>query len=347
MMEADEAATLAAMKAHRRELWTPIMKRLGGRLVGTAGDSLLVEFASVVAAVECAVTIQLGMRKRNAALTEAERMQIRMGVNIGEVIVDGDDIYGDGVNVAARLEAHAEPGGICLSQAAVDQIKGRLEVTFANLGEVSFKNIGTPVTVFAIKLDRKAGMIETAVTTADSGPPGARRTPLLVAVSVACLVLLAGVVWWLWQGNRLPFIGEPEVVLTLPDKPSLAVLPFDNLSGDPDQEYFSDGISENIITALSRFRSLFVISRNTSFTFKGSNVDVKQVASDLGIQYVLEGSVQKSGNRVRVTAQLIDAVKDRHIWAEQYDREISDLFAIQDDYHRAHRRGGSAGAGSG
>ncbi len=286
LMGADEADTLERMKAHRAELWTPTIEKFGGRVVGTAGDSLLIEYASAVAAVESAIAVQEGMTAREAEVPEERRMWLRIGINIGEVVVDDDDIYGDGVNVAARLQEFAEPGGVSISRNVKEQVVGKLEVAFKNAGEHAFKNIVEPVHV------------------------------------------------WNWSTDPVDSDQEapaPSGSLPLPDKPSIAVLPFDNMSGDPEQEYFSDGISEDIITALSRFHLFFVIARNTSFTYKGSSVDVKQVSRELGVQYVLEGSVRKAGNRVRVTAQLIDAIADHHVWAERYDRDLDDIFAIQDE----------------
>jgi adenylate cyclase len=284
LMEADEAGTLSAMKAHRRELWTPLTEKHGGRIVGTAGDSLLVEFASAVAAVNCAVAVQRGMAERNAGLPDNKRMELRIGVNIGEVIVDGDDIFGEGVNIAARLETLCEPGGVALSGNVHEQVHGKLDESLEDGGEHEVKNIARPIRVWRWSEDGGAGPAATA--------------------------------------------GES---LALPDKPSIAVLPFDNMSRDPEQEYFSDGIAEDIITALSRIRWFFVIARNTTFTFKGKAVDVQAVAKDLGVNYVLEGSVRKAGERVRVTVQLIDGATGNHLWAERYDRGLEDIFALQDE----------------
>jgi TolB-like protein/Flp pilus assembly protein TadD len=286
LMGADEAGTLAAMRAHRAELWNPMIEQFGGRVVGTAGDSILVEFASAVAAVESAVAVQRGMIERNADVPEERQMLLRIGVNIGEVVIDGDDIFGDGVNVAARLQAIADSGGIAISGNVHEQVNGKLDVVFSDDGEHEVKNIDRPVHIWR-------------------WAPDAKVTPRSAATA-----------------------DQP---LALPDKPSIAVLPFDNMSGDPEQEYFSDGITEDIITALSRFHQFFVIARNSSFTYKGSAVDVKQVAQELGVQYVIEGSVRRAGNRVRITAQLIDAPSDHHIWAERYDRELDDIFAVQDE----------------
>ncbi len=261
LMGADEAGTLAAMRSHRAELWNPTIERFGGRVVGTAGDSLLVEFASAVAAVECAIAVQRGMVERNGDQPEEQRMQLRIGVNLGEVVVDGDDIFGDGVNLAARLEALSEPGGIALSGTVHEQVQGKTDVQFTDDGRHEVKNFAKPIQV------------------------------------------------WRWSpvGPAAGAEADSDEPLPLPDKPSIAVLPFENMSGDPEQEYFADGIAEDVITALARFRSLFVIARNSSFTYKGRAVDITQIARELGVRYVVEGSVRKAGNRVRINVQLIDA----------------------------------------
>ncbi|MSP50059.1 MAG: tetratricopeptide repeat protein [Alphaproteobacteria bacterium] len=280
LMGADEEGTLNRLKAHRHELIDPKIAEHRGRIVKTTGDGMLVEFASVVDAVKCAVEVQKAMRERETDLAADRLIQFRIGVNVGDILIDGDDIHGDGVNVAARLEALAEPGTICLSGGAWDQARGKVSATADDLGEKKLKNIERPVRVYRILPD--AAPVE-------------------------------------------------RPALALPDKPSIAVLPFQNMSGDPEQEYFADGMAEDITTALSRLRWFFVIARNSSFTYKGRAVDVKQVARDLGVRYVLEGSVRKSGQTVRITAQLIDAVTGNHIWAGRYDRGIADIFAVQDE----------------
>ena len=285
LMGADEAGTLAGMRAHRAELWNPTIEQYGGRVVGTAGDSILVEYASAVAAVESSIVVQRGMVERNADLPNDSRMLLRIGINIGEVVIEGDDIYGDGVNVAARLQEIAEPGGITFSGNIHEQIEGKLDGTFTDDGLHEFKNIIRPVQV------------------------------------------------WRWSAleSDVPAAATVDVPLSLPDKPSIAVLPFDNMSGDPEQEYFSDGISEDIITALSKVHWLFVIARNSTFTYKGAAVDVIRVARELGVRYVVEGSVRKAANKVRITAQLVDGTTGNHVWAERYDRELDDIFALQDE----------------
>ncbi|MFP6747484.1 MAG: adenylate/guanylate cyclase domain-containing protein [Alphaproteobacteria bacterium] len=285
LMGADETGTLAAMRAHRTEFWNPIIEQYGGHVVGTAGDSMLVEFASAVAAVESSVAVQRGMIERNAGLPEERRMLLRIGVNIGEVVMDGDDIFGDGVNVAARLQAVADSGGIAISSNIHEQVSGKIDVTFSDDGEHEVKNINRPVHVWRWSPEGRITVDDTAAA------------------------------------------DQP---LPLPDKPSIAVLPFDNMSGDPEQEYFADGIAEDVITALSRFHSLFVIARNSSFSYRGTSPDIRAVARELGVRYVVEGSVRKAGNRVRVTAQLIYAATGNHLWAERYDGALDDVFDLQD-----------------
>jgi len=283
LMGEDEEGTLAALRAVRRELADPKIAEHRGRIVKTTGDGLLAEFASVVDAVRCAVEVQREMIARNAATSGERRIEFRMGVNVGDIIIEDGDIFGDGVNIAARLEALAEPGGICLSAAAHEQVRDRLDLAFDDLGEQQVKNITRPVLTYAVALG------------------GSSRGALPVAAP-----------------------------LPLPDKPSLAVLPFQNLTGDADQEYFVDGMVEEITTAIARLPWLFVIARSSAFTYKGKPVDVKQVAQELGVRYVLEGSVRKAGNRVRITGQLIDTTTGAHIWADRFDGALDDIFELQD-----------------
>jgi adenylate cyclase len=289
LMGIDEEGTLAALKRHRRELVDPKIREHRGRIVKLTGGGILVEFASVVDAVRCAVEIQRGMAERNVEVPAERRIEFRIGLNLGDIIIDDNDIYGDGVNIAARLEALAEPGGICVSRIVRDQVRDKLDFSFADMGDQQVKNITRPVRTHRILLGAEA--IE---------PIGALEAIASPARSVA-------------------------------QKPSIAVLPFANMSGDPEQEYFSDGITEDIITNLSRNRAFFVISRSTSFTYKGPAVDVGKVARELGVRYVLEGSVRRAGNRVRITAQLIDGDTGHHLWADRYDRELADVFAVQDE----------------
>jgi TolB-like protein len=290
LMGADEEGTLAALKAIRRELSDPKVKEHRGRIVKTTGDGLLIEFPSVVDAVRCAVEVQERMAARNVDVPEGRRIEFRMGINLGDIIRDERDIYGDGVNIAARLEALAEPGGICVSRVVRDQVRDKVDLTFADMGDQQVKNIARPVHVWRLRLGAKS---------AASSP----------------------------------------TALALPVKPSIAVLPFQNMSGDPEQEYFVDGMVEEITTAIAKMPWLFVIARNSSFTYKGKAVDVKQVARELGVRYVVEGSARKSGNRVRITGQLIDTASGAHIWADRFDGALEDVFELQD-----HVASGVAGA---
>jgi adenylate cyclase len=283
LMGQDEAGTLARLKAHRRELVDRKIAEHKGRIVKTTGDGILIEFPSVVEAVACALAIQRGMSERNAQIPADQRIEFRIGINLGDVIVEEGDIHGDGVNVAARLEALAEPGGICVSRVVRDQVRDKLDLTLDDLGEQSLKNIVRPVRVFGIR---------------PAGAPAAAA-------------------------------GGPA--LGIPEKPSIAILPFQNMSGDPEQEYFADGMVEDIVTGLSRIKWLFVIARNSTFAYKGKAIDVKTVGRELGVRYVLEGSVRKAGNQVRVTAQLIDSTNAAHVWAQRYDRALGDIFAVQDE----------------
>jgi adenylate cyclase len=285
LMNADEDATMAAWWTARKEVIDPCISEHGGRIVKHTGDGFLAEFGTVLNAVQCAVAMQTEQAIRNADVPPDRRMDFRMGINLGDIVVDSEDIYGDGVNIAARIESLAAPGGISISGSVYDQVRKKVDLTFEDMGEQAVKNISDPIHVYAIMLEQPARSVGIA----------------------------------------------DKVGLELPDRPSIAVLPFDNMSPDPDQEYFADGMAENIITALSHYRWFFVIARNSSFTYKGRAVDVKQVAQELGVRYVVEGSVRKVGNRVRVTAQLIDASTGNHIWAELYDRELDDIFALQDE----------------
>jgi adenylate cyclase len=303
LMGEDEEGTLAALRAVRRELADPKIAEHRGRIVKTTGDGLLVEFASVVDAVRCAVELQREMIVRNTAAPAERRIEFRMGINVGDIIIEEGDIFGDGVNIAARLEALAEPGGICLSAAAHEQVRDRLDLAFDDLGEQQVKNIIRPVRVFRVTLTHPAATAPGSPLSRNAGE-GAERQ------------------------RREAREGKPA--LTLPDKPSLAVLPFQNMTGDAEQEYFADGMVEEITTAISRLPWLFVIARNSSFTYKGKSIDVKQVARELAVRYVLEGSVRKAGNRVRITGKLIDARTGNHIWADRFDGTLDDIFELQD-----------------
>jgi adenylate cyclase len=301
-----------------------VVNKHKGRVVDSPGDNVLAEFASVVDAVRCAVETQKQISKRNADLPENRRMLFRIGVNLGDIVEEGDRIYGDGVNIAARLESLAEAGGICISGTAFDHVKGKLEVDYKYFGEQNVKNIKEPVRIYKMLLEPDdAGKI---IGEKKSRPVQRKWT----IVAVAAMIILLVVAFTIWN-YYFRLSAKENAATALPEKPSIAVLPFDNLSGDPDQDYIADGITENIITALSKIPEMFVIARNSAFTYKGKPIKVQKVAEDLGIRYVLEGSIQKASNRLRITGQLIDATTGHHLWAEQYDRVIEDLFAVQDE----------------
>jgi adenylate cyclase len=284
----DEEGTLRTLRAHRSELIDPLIAEHGGRVANTAGDSLLLEFPSVVDAVRASVAVQEGIAQRNREIAEDRRILFRIGINVGDVVAEGEDLLGDGVNVAARIEGLADAGGICLSRSARDQVRDRLDLELEDLGEVEVKNVARPVRVFRVKSDGAPGADASTDASAADGPP-------------------------------------------VPNLPSIAVLPFTNMSDDPEQEFFADGISEDIITELARYPDLIVIARNSSFTFKGQAVKIQEVSRELGARYVLEGSVRKGGQRVRITAQLIDGTTGDHVWAERYDRSLTDVFEVQDE----------------
>ncbi len=329
LMGEDEVGTLTALKAHRKELIEPKAAQYHGRTVKLMGDGALMEFPSVVDAVAFSVEVQVAMGERNAEVPEDRRIVYRIGINIGDIIVEGDDIYGDGVNIAARLEGLAEPGGVCISRPVHTQIKGKLDLTFEDLGEKEVKNIPEPVTVFRVAFDDKAAALITPV--AQEAAKRERRWWPVAAAAVAVLVLAAGgALWWQpWAPDVEPASIE-RMAFPLPDKPSIAVLPFSNISDDPSQEYFADGITEDLITDLSKVSGLFVIARNSVFTYKGQAVKAQQVAEELGVRYVLEGSVRRAGDTVRINSQLIDATTGGHLWAERYDGSLADVFALQD-----------------
>jgi adenylate cyclase len=291
LMELDETGTLSRLKACRSDFLDPTIERNTGRIIKTTGDGMLVEFSSVVDAVRAALDMQTLMKEANAGLDPSERIQFRMGINLGDVIVDGDDIFGDGVNIAARIEPLAKADGICITASVCNELTNKLDIQIEDMGERKLKNISRPVYVFNLPIGAQSG-----------DTPSAAVKPEATGEDV---------------GGR--------------DQMSIAVLPFVNMSGDPEQEFFADGLSEDTLTELARFRELFVVSRNSTFVFKGQAVNVHDVAKELRVRYVLEGSVRKAGNRVRITAQLIDAENDRHVWAERYDRDLDDIFAIQDE----------------
>jgi adenylate cyclase len=299
LMGADEEGTLARLNAHRRELLEPTIAEHRGRIVKRTGDGILIEFSSAVDATRCAIAQQRGMAERNAGEPADRRIELRIGIHVGDIIIEEGDIFGDGVNIAARLEGIAEPGGICISDDTFRQVRGKLDAAFEDAGDQQLKNIAHPVKVYRIQLDKTS--------------------------------------------PRAPRVSASA------EGPSIAVLPFQNMSGDPEQEYFVDGIVEDIITGLSRMKWLYVIARNSSFTYKGRAVDVKQVGQDLGVRYVLEGSLRKAGDRIRITCQLIETANGSHVWAERYDRPLGNIFEVQDEIHlerrRCHRAKPAAGRG--
>jgi adenylate cyclase len=293
LMGRDESGTLAALKDLRKDVVDPAIANHGGRIVKTTGDGLLLEFPSVVNAVRCAVEVQTAMADRTAEIAEDRRIAFRIGINLGDLIVDGDDLYGDGVNIAARLEAEAPTGGIVISRTVHKAVTGRLKATFDDLGSLALKNNERPVQAFSVKWE-----------------PSDWRLPVISEATVAA--------------------APPPQMLPLPDKPSIAVLPFENMSGDPEQEYFADGVAEDVITTLSKIELLMVIARNSSFVFKHQSKDIREIGRILGVHYVLENGVRKSGNRVRLTTQLIDSLDGSHVWTDRFDGDLDDVFELQD-----------------
>ena len=331
LMGVDDSGTLAALKAHRRELIDPKIAEHDGRIVKTTGDGLLLEFPSVVDAVRCAVDVQRGMAERNAGVAPDKRLDFRIGINVGDIIIDGDDIFGDGVNVAARLEALADPGGICVSRVVRDQVLDKLSFAFEDLGAQEVKNIARPVEVFRVDLGSGTPQTQSRGRRWWQRLPRSRERRWLGAVFVALLVIGATIAWYI-QSSRTTFREAASVppATMLPDRPSLAVLPFISLGGSPENSYFADGMTDDIITELSKLSGILIIARNSSWTYKGKSVKVQQVAKDLGVRYVLEGSVRREGDTVRINAQLVDALAGQHLWAERYDGSIRDVFALQD-----------------
>ena len=322
LMEADEEGTLAQIKAIRRELGDPKIAEHRGRIVKTTGDGLLIEFSSPVEAVRCALEMQQGMIDRNGNVPADRRIDFRIGINLGDVIVDDRDLYGDVVNIAARLETLAEPGGICISRAVHEQIRDRLALPLADGGEQNVRNIARPIRVYALSANAVAALPKAE---APASPQPARQLyqpQNIAAVALAGMLIVAGGMWWLWPSPKAPS-AAPRL--------SIVVLPFANLSNDPDQQYFADGITEDLTTDLSRIEDSFVISRNTAATYKNKPVNAKQIGQELGVRYVLEGSVQRSAKQIRVNAQLIDAATDAHVWAKRFERDIGDLFALQNE----------------
>jgi len=327
LMADDEISTIQTLKAYRK-IMSDIVTQHNGRVVDNPGDNILAEFASAVDAVECAVKIQNKLKEENDRLDADKRLEFRIGVNIGDIVKDEDRIYGSGVNVAARIEGLADPGGVCISRNAYDQIRDKLNFGYEYLGEHSVKNIQHLVRVYKVLMaPEDAGKL--------IGDKPKRITKKWVwPTIVVTAIVLTSVVWYVYQKISTPDfepVSIEKMAYPLPDKPSIAVLPFDNMSGDHNDDNLSDGLTEQIITGLSYVPKLFVMSRNATFTYKGKPVKPKQVAEELGVQYILEGSVQKSGDRIRITAQLIDALAGHHLWAEQYNRKPKDIFALQDE----------------
>ena len=326
LMQDDEEATVRTITAYR-EVMTNLIQGHDGRVVDAKGDNVLAEFPSVVDAVRCGVEIQKELKVRNDGLPENRKMAFRIGINLGDVIEEGDTIYGDGVNIAARLEGLAEGGGICISGTAFDHIGKKLPIGYEYLGEQTVKNIEKPVRAYNVLMGSKyAGK----VIGEERPKPKQWRW---AAVAIGFVIVVGALAIWNFYFRPPPIepASEEKMAFPLPDKASIAVLPFTNMSGDPEQEYIVDGITENIITALAKAPRLFVIARNSTFTYKGKAVKVKQVAEELGVRYVLEGSIQWSGDRIRVTAQLIDALSGRHLWSERYDRDLTGVLALQDE----------------
>src|SRR2546426_5285846 len=352
LMGADEEATLHTLQASR-EVTDSLIQQHRGRIVGTAGDSILAEFASVVDAVQCAVAIQRELKLRNAELPEHRRMEFRIGINLGDVMVDGEQIYGDGVNIAARLQALAEAGGICISGTIYDQVKNKLALRYEGLGEQEVKNIAEPVRVYRVVMDApseaSAFVLRQAQHEREQAPvtlslsKGDRRTRRVGTAHLSrTMLVLAGLLLIVGTVVTVRYLSPPTIrtphsalrtqeALPLPDKPSIVVLPFVNMSKDPDQEYFSDGLTEVLTGDLSKISNLFVIARNSAFTYKGRAVKVQDVGHEMGVRYVLEGSVLKADDQVRITAQLIDATTGYHLWSERYDRPLKDIFTLQDE----------------
>ena len=330
LMGEDEEWTLRTLNNYKGIIRNLVGEHRG-QVISSPGDNILAEFASVVDAVECAVEIQQVLRTKNALLPETRKMDFRIGINLGDVIEEEDSIYGDGVNIAARLEALADPGGICISESAFQQIENKIPLHYDYLGEHEVKNITKPVRVYRARIEPEA--VPSPVP--EEKKPARKRLSRTVMAGIALVLVAvaAGLYFFAYRPSipRTEVASKDKMAYPLPDKPSIAVLPFTNLSGDPKQEFFSDGITEDIITALSKIQKLFVIARNSTFTYKGKPVKVKQVSEELGVRYVLEGSVQKFGDRVRITAQLIDALSGHHLWSERYDRDLKDLFALQDE----------------
>ncbi|MGO9139751.1 MAG: adenylate/guanylate cyclase domain-containing protein [Syntrophales bacterium] len=325
LMGEDEEWTVRTLKGYK-EVMGNLVQQHRGRVVDAIGDNLMAEFASVVDAVQSGVEIQQALRAKNALLPETRRVEFRIGINLGDVIEEGERIYGDGVNIAARLEGLAEAGGICISESAYQQVENKLPLRYEDLGEHQFKNIAKPIRVYRAQIEPEA-------VSEKKAKPGQWRRSAIGLVAILIVVVAALVIWKLYTPpvTKVEVASKEKMAFPLPDKPSIAVLPFVNMSEDPKQDPISDGMTEEIINALSKVPEVFVIARNSTFVYKGKATDVRQVAEALGVQYILEGSVRMSGDTVRVTAQLIDAINGHHLWSERYDRSVKDVFALQDE----------------
>jgi len=329
-MGEDEEWTIRTLNTYK-EVMSSLIRQQRGRVVDAPGDNVLAEFGSVVDAVRCAVDIQKELKTRNAVLPEDRKMEFRIGINLGDVVEDGEQILGDGVNIAARLESLSEAGGICISGTAFDQVKNKVNLGYKYLGEQTVKNISEPVRVYQVLMEAEAAG---KVIGEKKAKPRQWQKTALIVMAILIVVIAAFAVWRLYLRPTPPpreVASKEKMAFPLPDVPSIAVLPFVNMSEDPKQEFLCDGMTEAIITALSKVPRMFVIARNSTFTYKGKPVKVKQVSEDLGVRYVLEGSLQRSGDRLRITAQLIDALTGNHLWAERYDRDLKDIFALQDE----------------
>ncbi len=328
-MREDEEATIRTLKACRAGI-RDLVQQYRARVVDSRGDNILSEFASVLDTVNCAVEIQRELAERNTAFPETRRMQFRIGVNLGDIVEDGERIYGDGVNIASRMESLADPGGICISKTAFDHIESKLPLGYEFLGEQTVKNIAKPVGAYKVLMETRVVGVKEKKETLKT--PFWRKKAVVSLAILVILVIAAGLIWnFHFRRPSVDRASEERMTYPLPDKPSIAVLPFVNMSGEPKQEYFSDGLTEEIISALAKVPKLFVIARNSTFTYKGKPVKVQQFSEDLGVRYVLEGSVRKEKDRVRITAQLIDALTGHHLWSERYERDLKDIFALQDE----------------
>jgi TolB-like protein/class 3 adenylate cyclase/Tfp pilus assembly protein PilF len=329
LMGEDELATVETLTSYKQTMRN-LITHYRGRVVDSTGDNLLAEFASVVDAVQCAVEVQQVIASKNENLPENRRMRFRIGINLGDVIEEEDRIYGDGVNIAARVESLAEAGGICISGSAFEQIENKLALGYQYVGEHSVKNIVKPIKVYKVPMD--PGAVVAGKEEKKLSVPIWRRKGVLAVAAIALVVIIGAAIWNLYfREPPIEPASKAKMAFPLPKKPSIAVLPFTNMSGDREQEYFSDGLTEEIITTISKVSDLFVIARHSTFSYKGKGVKIRQVAEELGVQYVLEGSVRKAKDRVRITAQLIDALTGHHLWAEHYDRELKDVLAVQDE----------------